>query len=464
VGVAVAAQPAGDLNGTQDNNADTYLAQNAESTQVQDALAQRQEAVTTSAVVVYERRSGITPADQARAAADAIAFTAMAGVSGPVDGPRLSADGASLRTIVPVVTGNGGWDQITRSVDEIRGALPVSDTGLSVHVTGPAGLTSDTARSFAGLDSTLLYTTLAVVVIILLLTYRSPVLWLLPIFAVGAALTIAQALVDVLARHAGLTVNAESSSILTVLVFGAGTDYALLLTARYREELRRHHDRPRAMAAALRRALPAIVASAATVTAGMFCLTFATTASTRSLGPVAAVGVLSALVAVLTLMPALLVVTGRWIFWPSVPKLGTIDPATRGLWSRLGAGIARRPRVVWLGAAASLAGLACGLAGLHPTGIDALDAFVNPPDSVIGARTLAAHFPAGAGQPGHHSGYGEQGQRGTRCRCRPSWYRHDHRTRTAGGSGHRGSYPGPARGQCLRPGRRSPHPGRLPSA
>jgi RND superfamily putative drug exporter len=395
----VAAAPASDLTGAQDNNAATYLPRNAESTQVQDALARQQEAAVTPAVVVYERGPGITAADQGRAAADARAFAAIDGVAGPVDGPLLSADGASLRTIVPVKTGNGGWNQITQAVNRIRDALPVSGSGLSVYVTGPAALTADTSKAFTGLDSALLYTTLAIVVVILLLTYRSPVLWLPPILTVGAALTLAQALVDVLARHAGLTVNAQGSSILTVLVFGAGTDYALLLTARYREELRRHAERRRAMAAALRRATPTIAASAATVTCGMFCLTVATTTSTRGMGPVAAIGILSALVAVLTLMPALLVVAGRWIFWPSIPAYGSADPATAGMWSRLGAGIARRPRAVWLAAAVGLAALACGLAGLHPTGIAAQDAFVNPPGSVLGARALAAHFPAGDGQP-----------------------------------------------------------------
>src|SRR4029079_8336082 len=127
------------------------------------------------------------------------------------------------------------------------------------------------------------------------------------------------AVVEVLARHTGLTVNGQSSSILTVLVFGAGTDYALLLVARYREEMRRHASRWEAMAVALRRAMPAIVASAGTVTAAMLCLLVARTASTTGMGPVAAISVLCALVAVLTLFPAVLVIMGRWVFWPAVP-------------------------------------------------------------------------------------------------------------------------------------------------
>jgi RND superfamily putative drug exporter len=396
--VGIAAPAAGDLTAAEDNSASAYLPPDAESTRVQDIEAQLRQAETTPAVVVYERRSGITPADLAAARADADAFAGISGVSGPVDGPRSSSDGASLLTVVPVRSG-GGWDAVTATVDRIRSRIPASADGLSVHVTGAGGVIADTSKAFNGIDSTLLDTTIAVVVAILLLTYRSPVLWLLPIISVGAALTAAQSLVDILARHAGLTVNAQSSSILTVLVFGAGTDYALLLTARYREELRRHVDRRVAMAAALRRATPAIVASAATVTAGMLCLMVATTASTRGMGPVAAIGILCALVAVLTLLPALLVVLGRWIFWPALPAYGSIDPSAYGVWSRLGGRIAAHPRRTWLAATALLGLLAFGLLGLKATGIDAADAFVTPPDSVTGATVLAAHFPAGDGQP-----------------------------------------------------------------
>jgi RND superfamily putative drug exporter len=396
--LGLATPAAGDLNAAQDNSSAAYAAPDAESTQVETVLAGQRQAPQT-AVVVYERRAGITDADQARATTDAAAFAAVPGVLAGVDGPRLSTDGMSLRTIVPIASGADGWDQIAAPVTAIRTLLGPAGSGLVIHVTGPAAVIADTSAAFTGLDSTLLYTTLAIVIAILLLTYRSPVLWLLPIVCVGAALMLAQALVDVLARHAGLTVNGQSASILTVLVFGAGTDYALLLTARYREELRRHPDRRDAMAAALRRALPAIVASAATVMAAMLCLMVARTASTRGMGPVAAIAVGCALISVVTLLPALLVVLGRWVFWPVIPLSGTVDPAARGPWAVLGARLARRPRAAWLATVAVLAGLASGLLGFTADGITADEAFIRPPDSVVGARVLAAHFPAGAGEP-----------------------------------------------------------------
>ena len=170
------------------------------------------------------------------------------------------------------------------------------------------------------------------VILILLFTYRSPVLWMLPIFCAGIALFCSQALIYLLAKYADLTVNGQSYAILTILVIGAGTDYALLLVARYREELRRHEDRHEAMAFALHRAAPAIVASAVTVMLGMLCLTFAEMNSTAGLGPVAAIGVGVTLLVMITLLPALLVITGRWVFWPMRPAFRSAEPTQTGFW------------------------------------------------------------------------------------------------------------------------------------
>jgi RND superfamily putative drug exporter len=210
-----------------------------------------------------------------------------------------------------------------------------------------AASAADEVKIFKGIDSTLLYATLGVVVALLLLTYRSPVLWLLPIMSAGVALTAAQAVIYYLTQHADLTVNGQSEGILVVLVIGASTDYALLLIARYREELRRHEDRHAAMAVALRRAGPAIIASGLTVVAGMGCLLAAEPNDISGLGPVAAIGIGVGLIAMVTL-PALLVVFGRWIFWPARPGRGSAEPTSRGVWSRIGGAIARKPRLVWV--------------------------------------------------------------------------------------------------------------------
>ena len=283
--------------------------------------------------------------------------------------------------------------------ESLRAIANSGDHQLSAHVTGPLGTAADSSDAFAGIDGTLLYAALGVVIVLLLLTYRSPVLWLLPVISAGAALVAAQALIYLLARHTGLTVNAMSAGILNVLVFGACTDYALLLTARYREELRRHGDRHQAMAVALRRTGPAILASAATVVLALLALMAAELNSTSGMGPVLAIGVAVSLTAMVTLLPALLVITGWWVFWPARPRVGSAEPTARGLWARAGKAIAVRPRLTWAVTALVLAALTLGITGLKANGLSTAASFRGQPESVAGEQVLARHFPAGAGQP-----------------------------------------------------------------
>jgi putative drug exporter of the RND superfamily len=399
---AVAGPLAGKLNSAQQNDSSAWLPKNAESTQVVELAKRFVPSDIFPALVVYERADGtITQADQAKAAADVRRFAGVRDVTGKVIGPIPSEDRKALQVVVPIKVAEegNGWEELAPRVDEMRSIAQADAGGLAVYVTGPAGSFADFADVFSGFDSTLLYITAAIVMVILLLTYRSPVLWLLPLTTVFVALTAAQAVIYLLARDAGLTVNGQSAFILTVLVFGAGTDYALLLTARYREELRRHADRHEAMAVALGRAAPAIIASAATVIMSLLALLVAELSSTKSLGPVMAVGIAVGLFAMITLLPALLVIFGRWVFWPVRPTLGSPEPTERGLWARIGAGVARRPRVVWLVTAVVLGALALGVTQLEANGLQARDSFRTEPESVKGEEVLARHFPAGAGNP-----------------------------------------------------------------
>src|SRR5215216_2941425 len=399
---AVAGPLAGKLNSAQQNDASAWLPNNAESTQVVELAKRFTPSDVFPALVVYERPDGpITPADQAKAAADARRFATIQDVTGKVIGPVPSEDGRALQVVVPmrVAEEGNGWEELAPRVEEMRAIARADTGGLGVYVTGPAGYFADFSEVFSGFDSTLLYITAVIVIVILLITYRSPVLWLLPLTCVFVALTAAQAVIYLLARNGGLTVNGQSAFILTVLVFGAGTDYALLLTARYREELRRHADRHEAMAVALGRAAPAILASAATVILSLLCLLVAELSSTRSLGPVMAIGVAVGLCAMITLLPALLVIFGRWVFWPLRPALGSAEPTERGLWARIGQRVARRPRVVWVVTAVVLGALAFGLTGLEANGLQSKDSFHTKPEAVTGEEVLARHFAAGEGNP-----------------------------------------------------------------
>src|SRR4051812_1344177 len=388
---------AGKLSGAQKNDTKSWLPGSSESTQALDRQEAFKSSNTYEAVVVYSRDGGLTDADRTKIIADTPKYAGVGTLDGQITGPAFSKDGAAAQVIVPINLGHNGWNKADDIATNIR-AISGGDPGLVTHITGPVGFAADSADAFKGLDSSLLFAALAVVIIILLITYRSPILWLLPVLATGGALGVAQGVIYLLTK-AGLTVNGQSYGILTVLVFGAGTDYALLLIARYREELRRHHDRHEAMALALHRAGPAIVASAGTVILGMLCLMFAEMNSTRGLGPVAAIGVLVALLSMITLLPALLVCCGRWVFWPKRPAEGSADPTTTGVWSRVGTVISRHPRRVWIGTAVVLAAFAFGALDLHATGLTNKEAFRKTVDSVVGESVLSKHFPAGSGTP-----------------------------------------------------------------
>jgi putative drug exporter of the RND superfamily len=388
---------AGKLSGAERNDNKAWLPGNAESTKVIDLQAGFQSPNLMPAVVVYDRPVGLTASDRAKIAADVGRLGTVGHTDGPISGPAFSTDGRAAEVMVPIDLGANGWKQAGEVVAKID-AVTQGQPGLGVHVTGPAGFAATSSDVFKGIDSTLLYGTMLIVVLILLLTYRSPLLWMLPIISAGVALTTAQAVIYLAAQH-GLVVNAMSVGILTVLVFGAGTDYALLLVARYREELRKNQDRHQAMQIALRRASPAIIASASTVILGLLCLTFAETNSTSGLGPVAAIGVAVALAAMLTLLPALLVTVGRWIFWPVHPRLGSAEPTAAGPWARMGRRIARHPRRVWIATALGLGVMALGVTNFHAGGLTNSQSYRGRPDAVIGQDVLAAHFPAGVGSP-----------------------------------------------------------------
>ena len=398
--VALAYPLSAKLMGAEKNDASAWLPASAESVKVLDVQEHFQSPNIFPGVVVYYRASGLTAADRAKAAADARSFAGLHGVvPGQVAGPIPAADGKAMQTIVAVNLGTQGWNGAIPVVAAMRETARSGANGLTSHVTGPLGTAADNAKVYKGITSTLLYAALAVVIVILLITYRSPVLWLLPVVSSVVALTAAEAVIYLLAVHAGLTVNEESAGVLDVLVFGASTDYALLIVARYREELRRHDRRQLAMAEALRRAGPAIIASGGTVVIALLTLSLAQLGSTKGLGPVLAIGVAVGMLAMLTLLPALLVIFPRGIFWPYKPTYGSAEPTTRGLWARVGWAIAPRPRLVWITTAVILGILALGLTGLKASGLTNAQAFRGHPDSVTGETVLAAHFPAGEGQP-----------------------------------------------------------------
>ena len=385
----------GKLADVQTNDNAAFLPKTAESTEVNDLQRRFIDQETTPGIIVWERESGITAADRSLATQQLAEVRAVPKVVSVT--PLIpSQDGRALQAVVQLA-GTDGME-LTDAANAVRDEVQGSD-GLSAYLTGPAGLLADLIAAFEGIDSTLLLVTGAVVIVILLLVYRSPVLWIFPLLSVGFGYALAGGLVYLLANKDVLTLNGQSQGILTVLVFGAGTDYALLIIARFREELRRYEDKYDAMRAALRGAGPAILASGVTVILGLLCLLFSDLSSNKSLGPVAALGIAATMAAMLTLLPALLALAGRRAFWPFVPRYGSEATEAQGFWGRVARFVGRHARAVAVVVVLVLVGLSLGIGQLRVSGISQSESFTTTQESVTGQQALERHFPAGVGSP-----------------------------------------------------------------
>ncbi|MFE1508857.1 MMPL family transporter [Streptomyces sp. NPDC058726] len=387
---------AGKFGGAQQNGAVDYLPDSADSTQVARIQDELPGGESTDLVLVYHRDGGLTAADREVAAGQVAEVEKGYELS---DDPRglLSEDGSTL--MYPVSSTQPGQDEeaMVAFVDGVRGITGGSG-GLSVEVGGPGALDADMDKVFETIDGTLLMATLGVVTVLLVLIYRSPFLWLVPLAVAGVAATVAMAAGYGVHELFDVTITGQSGGIMTVLVLGAGTDYALLLVSRYREELRRHERPYDAMHATLRGCGPAILASSGTVAAGLLCLLAADLNSSSGMGPVGMIGVLSALVAMTTLLPAVLVLLGRRVFWPLVPAFGSTPKARRSLFAAMGTSAARRPAAVLAGGAVLLGTLALGTLNLSGD-LRQEDSFTDQPESISAMRTLAEEYPERSSRP-----------------------------------------------------------------
>lgn len=382
---------------TRDGQVD-YLPASAQSTRVLQAEAGLPGGENGLLMVVYERPGGLQPGDREAVVRGQSELAERFGTETDAL-PELveSDDGTALMYALPL--DRDAVAEEAGATADARALLDDRPNGLNAYVTGPTALGADMDEVFDAVDATLMLATAVVVALLLILTYRSPLLWLVPLISVGVAVITSMGVVYALTQIFDFTITSMSSALLIVLVFGAGTDYALLLVSRYREELHRHERPIDAMLPALRGAGPAILASAATVVAGLLCLVVADLNSISSLGPVGAAGIGAALLVMLTLFPALLVVLGRRVFWPFVPRLGGEAHKPRSGWARLGELVSRRRLVSWAVPLVILGGLALGTMGASGS-LPQLDQFArSTPDSVTGARLIEERYPDESGQP-----------------------------------------------------------------
>ncbi|CAO1652532.1 RND superfamily putative drug exporter [Salinibacterium sp. NYA9b] len=374
------------------------LPDSAESAQAAAAAGDLPGADSTVALLVYTRDGADLTDDDIAAITSATASLSDLSAEGFVPPASFSDDGTTALVTVPLDTLSEAGEQAERA-DEIRTEANADlPSGLSALLSGPEGFAVDIAAVFEGADFTLLITTVIVVAVLLLVTYRSPWLWLVPLIVVGTADGLAGIVAARVATLAGIQLDASVTGILSVLVFGAGTNYALLLIARYRDELRLEEDRREAMSRALRGAGPAIIASGSTVVLALLTLVFAELQGNRALGIACATGVVIAMIFALVVLPAALVLFGRGLFWPYIPKFGTEGSAERGVWHKLGVLVSKKPVAVAILGAVVLGALSLGVPQIK-IGLSQTESFTQVPEAVQGQELIADAFPAGSGSP-----------------------------------------------------------------
>lgn len=395
----------GRLDEVSSNDQASFLPAGAEATEAGNWQAKFRDSKEIPAVVIVENGTAFTPAQLGEAAQLKADIQALK-LGDAVVGPLPSEDGKAVQFIVPIASS----DELRDKIQELRDVVqPGAPEGMRAFVTGPAGLTADLVNAFGGIDGILLLVALGAVFVILLLVYRSLVLPLAVLLTSVFALCAAILLVFAMAKLGWIQLNGQSQGILSILVIGAATDYALLYVARFREALTHTTNRTRAVLAAWKASFEPILASGATVIIALLCLLFSDLNSNKALGPVAAAGILCSLFAALTLLPALMALLGRAAFWPFRPKLLPDDErepelvtgleGQKGLWRATAFLVSRRPRAVWVASVLLLLVASAGVLQLKANGVPQTDVILSASDAVDGQDALARHFDAGSGSP-----------------------------------------------------------------
>ncbi|MFS0854629.1 MMPL family transporter [Microbacterium sp. 179-I 3D4 NHS] len=404
VGASLGGPLFGKVDEVSSNDQTTYLPESADATKVQELLGEFRDSDEIPAIAVFTSDQELTD-DELAEIADAVADAAsLDGVGEDVSPALPSDDGKAVQAFIPI-RGDAELSDVTAELGaELRAEAPA---GVTVYITGPAGFTADLAAGFAGIDGLLLGVALLAVLVILVLVYRS---FLLPLVVLSTslfALCVALLVVWWLAKAEVLLLSGQTQGILFILVIGAATDYALLFVARFREELRISEDKGAAVAAAWKGSFEPIVASGGTVIAGLLCLLLSDLKSNSTLGPVAAIGIVFAMLAALTLLPALLLLFGRAVFWPRRPRFEPEVVAeehgmrTTGLWARLARLITRRPRAIWIVTTLVLLAGAAGVTQLDAVGVPQSDLVLGSSEARDGQTALGEHFPGGSGSPAY---------------------------------------------------------------
>ncbi|OAE03290.1 efflux RND transporter permease subunit [Arthrobacter sp. OY3WO11] len=395
----------GRLEEVSSNDQASFLPASAEATAAQEWQAKFRDSDEVPGVIVIESNEAFTPAQLGEVAGLKAELEGLQ-LGSAVIGPIPSEDGKAVQFIAPIDSSVEVKEAVQELRDTVAEAAPEE---MQTFVTGPAGLAADLTAAFAGIDGILLLVALAAVFVILLIVYRSLLLPIMVLLTSVFALCAAILLVFGMAKAGWIQLNGQSQGILSILVIGAATDYALLYVARFREALTHTTNRTAAVLTAWKASFEPILASGATVIIALLCLLFSDLNSNKALGPVAAAGILCSLFAALTLLPALMALLGRAAFWPFRPKLVPADErepelvtgleGQKGLWRATGSLVSRRPRAVWIASVLLLLVASAGVLQLKANGVPQTDVILTASNAVDGQDALARHFDAGSGSP-----------------------------------------------------------------
>ena len=412
----------GRLSEVQSNDNANFLPASAESTAVNEFVQKTTDTQSLPYLVVVEKTSGLTPADAQAIQGFVASIPSLTFAEDPsrtvgqfLQAPPQTAIPSQDQqaALIPVSfladkaqdTVGSGTSALYATAEALRaaGAAQLGPGGMTVYVTGPGGFFADFITAFEGIDGILLLVALGVVFVILLIVYRSPILPIAVLVTALFGLSVAALVIFPLAKNGSIDLSGQSQGILSILVVGAATDYALLLVARFKEELHDHESTWDAMKVAWRASFEPIAASAATVILGLLCLRLSDLGSTRGLGPVGAFGIAGAFLAALTFLPAVLLLVGRRIFWPGTPRVDHVHAedavGRRGVWGRVAGMVGKHPRRTWVATFVVLAACAAFVPTFEAKGVTQSDLFLTTVDSVTGQEVLAKHFPAGSGSP-----------------------------------------------------------------
>jgi uncharacterized membrane protein YdfJ with MMPL/SSD domain len=401
-GIIIATAPP--LADVTSSNQEDFLPTDAESYQAVQLVRERYPTTGgVPAVIVFHHPSNLDPTalqiiDKANLSLsddvrpDNIETVLARDGSPQLDATLLAPDGRTVTTIV-TISGSPASPEFAKAVDWIRETAQTAadDTDLVVAVTGPAGITADAIRVFDKIDFRVTLFTVLLVLVLLLVIYRSPALALLPLVGVGWTLLIAQGLAATLSDNANLVLTGQTTALMSVLLFGAGTDFTLFIVSRYREELRSANTRWDAMQYSLASIGPAITSSAGTTIAAMLALLLASLGSFKALGPVLSISIALMLLSGLTLIPAITVLLGQVAFWPR--RIANEGQASRA-WTQIANWVVRRPVAILLTTLCVLVVLAAGVPTIKPSA-NFLEGFPDDVESKIGALILDESFGAG---------------------------------------------------------------------